>query len=190
MKYLAIDTETGSLDPKKGSLLTLYAVVLDDNFNAVAELDLKIKNDKYEPYQVTGEALKINGINLAEHHADNRNCTKGLAALQLNDMINKYSEGGNNKLVPLGHNVGFDIGFINEHLVPKDIWNRYVDYHVMDTSIVAGYLKAKGIIPKEVKMNLGSLAKHFGINTDKGLLHSAKWDTVVMVSLYQAMLKK
>jgi DNA polymerase III epsilon subunit-like protein len=189
MHYIAMDTETGGIDPKKASLLTAYFAILDENFNAIAELDLKIKNDKNEVYQVTGEALKINGINLAEHHANNRNCTKGLAAIQLSDLITKYSEFGKELLTPIGHNLAFDVGFVNEHLVPKDLWDRSVSYRVLDTAVIANFLKIKGVIPKETSGSLSGLAKFFGINTEAGALHSAKFDTIVTVSLLEKMLK-
>lgn len=189
MKYLAFDTETGGLDPKKTSLLTAYFAVLDENFNAIEELDLKIKGDKNEIYHVTGEALKINGINLAELHGENRNLTKGLAALQVSDLIRKHSEEGKTPLIPIGHNVDFDIGFVNEHLIPKDLWDRYVSYRKLDTSSTANFLKAKKIIPDNISGKLESLAKFFNIDIGKGSYHNAKIDTVVCVKLLEAMLK-
>jgi DNA polymerase III alpha subunit (gram-positive type) len=187
--YLAFDTETGGLDPKKTSLLTAYFAVLDENFNAIAELDLKIKGDKNEIYHVTGEALKINGINLSELHNENRNVTKGLAAVQLSDLIRTHSGEGQAPLIPIGHNVNFDIGFINEHLIPKEMWDRYVSYHLLDTASAANFLKAKGLIPQTVRGSLASLAKHYNIDVSKGTLHNAKMDTVVAVAILQAMLK-
>jgi len=85
--FLALDTETGGIGPDK-SLLTLYAVALDDNLNPVAfsgddfkvaggilELDLKLKPDD-GIYRVTGEALGINGINLSEHDKEAIPCKK------------------------------------------------------------------------------------------------------------------
>jgi DNA polymerase III epsilon subunit-like protein len=189
MKFIAFDVETGGLDPKKSSLLTLYAVILDENFNAIAELDLKIKNEKGEVYQVTGEALKINGIDLAEHHNNNRNSTKGLAALQLSDLISAHSNNEQDKLIPIGHNVSFDIGFILEHLIPKEIWDRHVSYKTLDTATIANFLKVKKVIPDNVSTSLGVLAKYFQIDTSKGLLHSSKWDTLITVMLLEKMLK-
>lgn len=188
MKYLAFDTETGGLDPKKSSLLTAYFAVLDENFNAIAELDLKIKNEKNEIYQVTGEALKINGINLAEHHNENRNSTKGLAAVQLKDLLHTHLV-DNDTLIPIGHNVDFDIGFIQEHLLPKELWDRYVSYRKLDTAVIGNFLKAKKIIPSNTSGSLGGLAKFFKIDIGKGSLHNAKIDTVVTVALLQEMLK-
>jgi DNA polymerase III epsilon subunit-like protein len=189
--YLAFDTETGGLDPKKTSLLTAYFAVLDENFNAIAELDLKIKGDKNEIYHVTGEALKINGINLVELHDENRNVTKGLAALQLKDLLHKHTVGMNgiSPLIPVGHNVDFDIGFVQEHLIPKDLWETYVSYRKLDTSSTANFLKAKKVIPDNISGKLESLAKYFKIDIGKGSYHNAKIDTVVCVALLQKMLE-
>jgi DNA polymerase III alpha subunit (gram-positive type) len=187
MKYLAFDTETGGLDPEQASLLTAYFAVLDENFNAIAELDLKIKNDKNELYHVTGEALKINGINLVEHHGDNRNSTKGIASLQLKDLL--HANFTDEALIPIGHNVDFDIGFIQKHLIPKELWDRYVSYRKLDTAVIGNFLKAKKIIPSNISGSLGGLAKFFKIDIGTGSLHNAKIDTVVCVSLLQEMLK-
>lgn len=85
--FLALDTETGGIGLDK-SLLTLYAVMLDDNLVPVKvadcgipgavplategwptktlEISIKLKpNDGI--YKVTGESLGINRINLTEH---------------------------------------------------------------------------------------------------------------------------
>jgi DNA polymerase III alpha subunit (gram-positive type) len=191
-KFLAFDVETGGIDETKSSLLSAFFVVLDENFNAIEELELNIKNEKNEPYQVTAEALKINGINLVDLHTSNKSVSRGLASVMLNDFLYKHSmENGFSKpLLPLGHNVNFDIKFINQHLMTKEIWDKYVSYKLRDTATLANSLKDKGIIPDSNRARLEDLAKFFNLNVEKSKLHSARMDVIVTVAVYQEMLKK
>ena len=41
--HVALDTETGGLDPKTSDLLTIYIGIADENFKVIDELDLKLK---------------------------------------------------------------------------------------------------------------------------------------------------
>lgn len=185
-QFLAFDVETGGLDPEKTSLLTAYFAVLDENFNALEELDLKIRNDnENEIYHVSAKALEINKINLVALQKEG--VSKDVAKLKLVDLINKYSEGGKAKLKPLGHNVGFDIGFVKTHLIPEHIWRQYVDYHLADTASFAELLKIQKKIPRNVSSRLESLCKFFNIDTTRGEVHSSKFDTILAVALLQAM---
>jgi DNA polymerase III alpha subunit (gram-positive type) len=183
---LCFDCETGGINPKESSLLTVYFVVLDDKYNAVEELELTIKNEKNEPYKVTGEALGINKINLVELHKNG--ISRGEAALKVADLIMKHSNNGKDKLICLGHQINFDIGFINEHLVNQEIWQKYVSYRTLDTATIANFLKLKGSIPKEVPGSLSSLAKHFQLNMDFELAHNAKFDVLMTVAIFEKML--
>lgn len=187
-RYLAFDVETGGLYPDKASLLTAYFAILDENFNAIDELEFQIKNDSpNDLYHISAKALEINKIDLVQ--LQSQGITKDLARLKLVDFISKHSESGKIRLTPLGHNVGFDIGFVNAHLVGKETWDRYVGYHLADTGAFAVLLQIKGKIPENHPFNLASLCKFFNINVETSRAHSAKYDTVLATMLLQAMLQ-
>jgi DNA polymerase III epsilon subunit-like protein len=184
---LAFDTETGGLDPAKTSLLTAYFVILNENLEAIDELELQIRTEKNEPYSVTSQALEINKINLAELSA--KGITKDVARLRLNDFLSRHSNGKTNTITPMAHNLAFDMGFIQAHLLPKEIWDTHVDYHTLDTAGIATFLRRKGKLPKNLSTSLKSLAKHFKLDLSKGDLHTSRFDTVLMVAVYEAMEK-
>lgn len=185
-RYLAFDVETGGLYPDRASLLTAYFAVLDENFNAIDELEFQIKNDSpNDLYHVSAKALEINKIDLIA--LQSQGMTKDAARLRLVDFISKHSESGKVRLTPLGHNVGFDIGFVNAHLVGKEIWDRYVGYHLADTGAFAVLLQIQGKIPEKHPFNLTGLCKFFNIRVDETQSHSAKYDTVLATLLLQAM---
>ena len=186
-KFLAFDVETGGLDPNKASLLTAYFAVLDENFDAIDELSLEIKNNsENDQYHVSAKALELNRIDLVQLQKNGISVDN--AKLKLIDLIMKHSEDGKFRLMPLGHNVNFDIGFVQAHLIPKEIWDKYVSYRLADTASFGIFLqRVKKVIPPNVRGDLKSLAKYFGIDVEKGDLHTAKFDTVVAVLLLQAM---
>jgi DNA polymerase III alpha subunit (gram-positive type) len=186
---LAFDTETGGLDPSKTSLLTAYFVMLNENLEAIDELELNIKKEKREAYSVTAEALEINKINLIELHNAKESVTVDVARLKLFDFLKKHRADGANLIVPMAHNFTFDIGFVYEHLMPKETWDKFVDYHVLDTAVEANFLKRKGKIPKNIPTSLNALAKYFKMDLSRGALHTAKFDTVLMVGVLEEMMK-
>ena len=89
-RFLAFDAETGGIGADK-ALLTLYFIVLNEKFEVLDELDLRIKpND--DIYHVTAEALEINKINLVEH--DKVALTDKAAGQVLYPFLEKHSEKG------------------------------------------------------------------------------------------------
>lgn len=182
MKFIALDTETGGTHAEC-SLLSVYVCVLDENLVQLDELDLFIRpND--DLFRVTAEGLGVNGINLVEHAKVA--LTEGQAAQALYNFLNKHNPDGQDKLIPIGHNVTFDIVRIKETLVSS--WDKFVSYRKLDTGSIAQFLKLRGDLPNTTTGSLGSLLEHFGIKPE-GMLHSAKTDTLATVELLRRMLK-
>lgn len=187
-KYLALDTETGGLSQHKPSLLSLYLLALDEDFNLVDDLELRVKPDD-GVYKVTAEALGINKINLVEHN------DIAFTYKEARDIIRKFlntiNREGKNKLEPIGQNVAFDIQFMQQEWglgIKSETWNKYVSYRVLDTGVIARYLQKQGKIPATVKGSLGSLVKHYDIQIEDYLLHTARWDTYACVEVLRRML--
>lgn len=126
MRYIAFDTETGGLSPAKTDILTAYFCILDDDLQLQAELELKIRPNGDDPYRVTAGALSINGIDLIKHHKEA--LTKTEAAFKLKAFLNNYKPPGKEKLIPVGHNLSFDVNFICEHLLTKQEWDAFCGY--------------------------------------------------------------
>ena len=104
--YVAFDNETGGLT-KDCSLLTSHFIIADEQLNVIEELGLVIKPNDHQPYRVQATALAVNKINLIEH--DKVAITQSEAAQKLFLFLKKHSNNGQIKLIPIGHNVSFDI---------------------------------------------------------------------------------
>ena len=90
MKKLFFDCETGGMDPRVHSLLTVYFGVYDDNLELIDELDLQLKPDNLEDLRVQQAALDITGINLEDHIKNERTITFSQAKKELISFLNKH----------------------------------------------------------------------------------------------------
>lgn len=188
-----MDVETGGVT-NGVSLLTLYMAVFDEQFKLLDELDLKIKPDD-EVYTVTGKAMEINGINLAEH--DKTAITYKQAGTAVYNFLQKnvepvFSVIGNeektshNPLVPLGHGVGFDCRFLTNTIISKGSWDKFVSYRVLDTAVIARFLVIAGLL-EDNSCSLSDLVKTLKLEF-KGRAHDAKSDVLASVEVYKTLL--
>ncbi len=184
-RFLAFDCETGGLEPDR-SLLTAYFIAYDENFNTLGDLDLKIKPDNDEPYIVDAGGLGVNKIDLVEH--DKIAIPMKEAKRQLYDFLSAHKPEGKGKLIPVGQNINFDIGYLQQHVLSKKVWDNFVSYHPIDTAGIATVMKLLGLIPRSEKTRLTNLADIFNIPFTNA--HDAKADTIVTVKVLRAMLKK
>lgn len=187
-KYIALDCETGGLIPKTASLLTMYLQVLDKDLNPLDSLYLRVKpNDGV--YQTTGESLSINKIDLVEH--DKIAIIYSKAGQELRDFLIKHSDSGKIKLIPVGHNVPFDLEFLYELLLNKKEAQKYVSYRILDTSASTQFLKSCGLIPESVSGSLKSLVEYFqipGPETHGGKFHTADQDVFMTVQVLKHLI--
>lgn len=183
-RLLAFDTETGGTDPKENDLLTAYFCVLDDNLNILAELDMKLKPDEGQP-NVTAEAMKVNGIDLEKHLADPETLPyKEGRKILLKFLAENLEDKKPKSLFPAGHNVGFDIDFINAKLINEKDWSKLVHYRVYDTMPVSSFLKLVGWWPERVG-SLTSIVEYLGLQ--KRNAHTAKDDTLMFLDVLRSL---
>lgn len=188
-KYLGYDAETGGLFARQHSLLTLYmasAVLEFGKFRVLRDLDLKIKPNDDECYNVTAGALAVNKIDLIKH--DKEAITIDAAAEKVYYFLKEESEDGRNKLIRMGQNEPFDKDFLINHLLKEKILRLFTDYHTRDTAVVAGFLKDKGLLPVHASISLKNLAKALGISVPDSDWHTAKGDVNTMFKVYEKFL--
>jgi len=139
--YIALDVETGGLELDT-TLLTAYFAVYDENFNLIDDEYLYLKPDapkgKRPKYILTAEGMDVNGIDLVRHDSQAISLKEG--GQKLYQLISKYGSKGN-LLVPLGHNVYFDIeGITKRGLIGKGTWETFCSYRVVDTASIGRFL--------------------------------------------------
>jgi hypothetical protein len=191
-RLLAYDVETGGLDGGFHSLLTAYFGIFIRNSQGVfvlqSELDLRIKPNPGERYEVTSAAMNVNKIDLQKHDSDPRTVTVNQAAEKLFNFLRSESDDGRQLLIPGGHNEPFDRRFVTGTLLKDAVWRRFTDYHTMDTMPLAKAYQMQGKIPRDMKIKLENLGRHFNCKVSNEDLHTARGDTHLYVRVLEAML--
>lgn len=171
--YIAFDTETTGLS-SDSQLLTAYFVILDKNFEPESSLDLKFK---WPSYNVYAKALEVNKIDIVKHDllADDL----AVCRSKMKSFIKNR-----NRLIPIGHNINFDIGFIRSSgLVSDEEFSKSFNFVNIDTLVVAQFLKSNGKIPLYQSLSLKNICSYFGITCGEQEFHTAKYDTLMTISL-------
>lgn len=182
--YLFLDNEMGGLEKEKYSLLTVYLMMTDDNFNVIGELYLYLKPDD-GIYKVCGEAMNVNRIDLKVH--DTKAITYKEGGTKLYNWLREMTNAGQVKSVVVGHGVYGDVEWIIHHLISRGSWETFTSYRKLDTSAVCQFLKSCDMFPESVSGSLVSLAKHFGVDVDENCAHDAKYDTHLTFSVFMAL---
>lgn len=180
--YLFVDTETGGLTPQH-SLLTVSCIGVDENFDiipvasGVPGLYLRIK---HEEYALTAGALSVNKIDLAQHHAAGLTPPEAQKALLyfLADIMKRC---GKKRLVPAGHNVGFDVQFLRANLLTDEQWDQHFTYPAFDTAAIARFLNAAG--RHDGGYSLGRLCTKYVPHMSGADLHNAEVDNLTTIEL-------
>lgn len=183
--YITMDLETGGIGTDC-SLLTAYFGVLDKDMNLLDSLDLKVKPNEGKPYVVHAQGMSVNKIDLIEH--DKTALSESEAGGQTFAFLKKHSDNGKVKLIPVGHNVQFDILFIYEHLLTKKHFDQFVSYRKLDTGTIAQFLKYCGLIPADKSGSLEYLAELYKVKfLDRA--HTAESDAMMCVEILKEMKK-
>jgi DNA polymerase III alpha subunit (gram-positive type) len=147
-----MDTETTGLDPNFHELVQVCIIALDSNFNPLKGVIPFYVNLKPNfPERVDPKAIEINKMDMAKIMSTGFDRDKAIDMLEawigkLGIRGNKY--GGANKIMPLGQNYQFDMGFIKAWLGVEQ-YNEWFDYHYRDTMTTALFLKMRPLVPSE-----------------------------------------
>jgi DNA polymerase III epsilon subunit-like protein len=186
-RYFLFDTETGGLDARSISLLSFFGLVLDQNLNIVDNINLDIRPNDGR-YHVDIEALKVNQINLVEHHE--KAIPESEASKKLAEFLfrnSSFLSDPSNKLIPAGHNIGrLDIP-MGERLIGFDEWDRLFCKRTIDTGTIAQFMILKGTLPETNNCSLKQLCEHFKI--DYVNAHNAKQDVFMALEVLKAMVR-
>ena len=186
MSYIFIDDEMGGLEKDKYSLLTVYLMMTDDNFNVIGDLYLFLKPDD-GIYKVCGEAMNVNQIDLKVH--DTMAITYKEGGTKLYKWLEQMTNKGKEKAIVVGHGVYGDVDWITYHLLNRSTWEIFTSYRKLDTSVVCQFLKSCNMFPETVSGSLISLAEFFQIKVDVNNTHTAKYDTELTYKVFLELRK-
>ena len=176
--YLFLDTETGGLDPRRHSLLSL-GLVAGDAAGIAESLEILVRHGTYG---VTGGGMKVNRIDIAAHHEQ---ALAPAAALEALDGFLAPHYPAEAAVILVGHNIAFDRAFLGAFLETqgRDLEPRF-SHRAIDTHSVAAALQDAGRIPAEVRLSSTGLFAHFGILVPEAQRHTALGDAVATFNLY------
>lgn len=188
--YLFLDCETGGLDPDT-SLLTLGMIVTDKQFTILDSKEWLLKPDD-GIYKVTGQALQVNKIDLANHDKDAVFYKQ--AKTEVYNFLKKWFDNcgwycNEGPLIPVGKNIYFDLLRIWDNLVSRPTWETFVSYQPLELNGVVRYLQLTGKIPSLAKTSLGDLCNHFNISVPPTWLHNAVGDCRLYIELMQRLVQ-
>lgn len=185
--FLPFDSETGGFNEKTADLLTVYMCIMDEEFKIQEELYLKLKPDGGRTPIAEAGALRVNGINIADHLADPETITYSAAKVKVITLIKKYlkKSGRFSNIRPLGYNVPFDIRWVQQHLLPADEWESMLHYKHVDVMQNVDFLKECKWFPQDLG-SLGTVVDY--LQLPKRNAHNAKEDTLMTVDVHRKLL--
>ena len=177
-KILFIDTETGGIDPSRDSLLSMALLVWSEG-EMGASIEILINDGVLH---VTEEALRINGIDLGVHVKEALSPEGAMEVFSA--FVGKYF-GEEEKIVLGGHNISFDVNFLNVFLTkygPQ--WKGRISHRHVDTSSILFYLYLTGKIKRKIVSSQDAF-DYFGIIVDGR--HTALGDVKATAQLFSRL---
>ena len=176
--YIVLDLETGGLDKLKDAILQFGFVVLDLDFKELDKGETLVKSEKRN---VTPKALEINGLNLEE--CENKGATREQLYEGIKKIFEKFTV-GNFKPIVVGHNSGFDIGFLNELFLEfEDDFGNYREMYFVCTKF-----QMFQRYPNLAAHSLKACCSKFNIVNEKS--HTALSDTLATAKLLVELSKE
>lgn len=181
MNYIIFDTETGGLNAKINSLLTLGVIFVKDG-KIVKQREWRFKKKEYN---VTAGAMKVNKIDLVKLYEQGQTIDE-IRREFISIMRETY---GTHKPTAMGHNIEFDLNFIYEQFLDKKAWEHYVSYRKIDTAGIARFLQDTQILETR-KADLSSLMVFFNLGSELSEdRHTALFDAKCTWKVYNGMMK-
>ena len=183
----AIDTETTGLDCSKHEIIEICILPLTNGLELYTEIlpfHMFLK-----PYGAIDEdALKVNKRTLKDILA--KGTDPYIAADMFDEWFSRLPIGDNKRILPIGQNYQFDMGFIKRWL-GETTYNDCFHYHYRDSMISANFLNDRADLRVEVrpfdKINLTELARNLKIPLTHA--HSALDDCVATAKVYKRLVE-
>lgn len=162
-KLICLDTETGGLDPKQHSLLSIGMLIVTLSDKGIEFSDPRQWFVKHDVYKVTSGALKVNKINIEDHDVVSKPWQTEVQP-EIFEYLSAHGFDHKEKVAFLGHNVTFDIEFLKTNI--KDlpyVYPKYdegklisinslldfISHRHVDTAGISRFLIQAGVFPKE-----------------------------------------
>ncbi|BDU78222.1 3'-5' exonuclease [Mesoterricola sediminis] len=175
---LFVDTETGGVDPRKHSLLSV-AFVVGDGPKVINSLEVLIR---HEPFVVSAGGMRVNRIDLVRHAEAALEPRMAMDVMGV--FLDQHFPHRCKPVILAGHNVAFDQAFLETFWEGLGIpFESRFGHRTVDTHAIAAALRDAGRLPLE-DLGSSSLFAHFGIEVPEEKRHTALGDALATFELY------
>jgi DNA polymerase III subunit epsilon len=181
MRHLVIDCETSGLSHERNKVLTVGLVnaeISKNRLDILGSSHIKVKHDNYNANPI---ALKINRINLEEHHKTA--IYPEIACKQINNFIKKNALA---ECPVLGHNLRFDFRFLGA-LSMQGKSNLDIEGSPIDTMMIWRKLRSCGQVPTYLRSSLKEVSGFLKIDYENA--HDALNDCIITAKVYKQLLR-
>ena len=168
---IVIDVETSGLDPEKHQIIEVCIATLNQRLEII---DIWTSRVQFDVQRANSTALKINGYERDREMWKNA-ISQNAMALELRNRIK-------GKTI-IGHNVKFDMAFVDEAWRIQGVTKPKYDYRLIDTVVLCHYhLDFLGM-----SLSLDTIRKFFGWSIDGS--HTATKDVHDTAKLYKTLMR-
>lgn len=185
-RLLVLDTETGGTDPLVHNILSVGCVVWEDGVLG-ARSEFLIAEPEVS---VTEEALAINRIDIEQHWRNAQPPKEAMQAL-LKFLFEHFAAeiAAGDKATLVGHNVSFDVGFLQRFFRICGLpYRDYFSHRTIDTATIVRFLELTGSLPLASASSTDAF-KHFNIKVPEGQRHTALADAVATGELLSRLVE-
>jgi len=183
--FLVVDTETGGLNCKKNSILSIAGVVWQPRGEITKLFNLYIKEPELN---VEERALKINKIDLNVINKEGFSPFEAVKRIKI--ALNKRFGLSRQPIQLVGHNVAFDLGFIKRlyRLAGQDFHLDFRD-RALDSCSILQFLMISGKV-KGFRASADVLFESAGVEIAENDRHTAMGDALATAKSLDILLDK
>ncbi len=121
--------------------------------------------------------------------------TSEVAFNEIIDFLEEQTNGGQDKLIPMGQNIQFDLDVLarlfhqfkhTNHKYQKIAVKKYFDYHQIELGTISNLAYISGAIDFGKNQKLGTVAECLGVEVDEDSLHDARYDVEMAYEVFLA----
>jgi DNA polymerase III epsilon subunit-like protein len=187
---ILIDLETTGLDCKQHEIVDTCAIILSRRLQKINEFHVLSHPD--HPDTAEERALEINGYDYDTWQSNGAVTQKELAHM-FSDFITNTVGDRSIRLIPAGHRVAFDVGFISALMDRFDIEvsidnRRLIDTLVLEDCIRVARSIGEGRSTRPSAKSFEGLARKYNINMGSEY-HTARGDTHATLEVLRRQIK-
>lgn len=185
---LVLDTETGGLNPREHSLLTVAGIAWTPTAQPRPLFSLMVRESSFS---VQPEAMAINRIDLSVVEKEGLTPKEAVEAIRY--ALDQHFGSNRGPITLAGHNISFDVGFLQRlYRLGKADYGQDFSRRTLDTATIFTFFMASGLVPHG-KANGDRMFAALGVPIPSEHRHTAlgdAWATALSLSRMAQTLRR